>query len=540
MAGVRASVYDGRLRAAATALANGRLAEAEDPLRQHLREYPTDVAAMRMLAELGARLGRYADAAALLERALELAPSFGAARHNLAVVLHRQNQAVAALKHLRVLLAADPDNPELLNLEAACLSLTGEYADAIERWERLTARLPREPRLHLSLGHALKTVGRSADAVARYARAAALAPMLGEAWFALANMKTYRFTPADVQAMRDVAALGDLGDEDRLHLEFALGKAAEDAVDPAAAFGHYARGNAIGARRSGYDPDETSALADRYEALLTPGLFDRLGPGGNSSSAPIFVVGLPRAGSTLVEQILASHPQVEGTAELPDLPLIARRLAGNRRPGEPARYPALLAELSPAERAELGAEYLDRTRPYRKTGRPRFIDKTPGNWAHAALIHLILPGATIIDVRRHPLANGWSAFRQHFARGSGFTYDLGWLGRYWRDYARVMAALDRALPGRVHRVQYEKLVAAPEPPIRALLAHCGLPFDAACLSPHETRRAIRTPSAEQVRRPISDQSVEEWQQYAAFLQPLIESLGDALDDFRATPEPSSQ
>jgi hypothetical protein len=234
-------------------------------------------------------------------------------------------------------------------------------------------------------------------------------------------MKTYRFTAQDLDAMRVAAARADLSDEDRLHLEFALGKAAEDAGDPGEAFRHYARGNAIGARRSGYDPDETTALADRYQALLTPTLFDRLGPGGDPDPSPIFVVGLPRAGSTLVEQILASHPEVEGTAELPDLPLIARRLAGDRKPGEPARYPGLLAELTPAQRAELGADYLDRTRAYRKTGRPRFIDKTPGNWAHAVLIHLILPRATIIDVRRHPLANGWSAFRQHFARGSGFT-----------------------------------------------------------------------------------------------------------------------
>lgn len=530
LAGVRCGVEDALLRGAAGALAGGRLGEAEAPLRARLREHPTDVAAMRMLAELAARLGRLADADALLARALELCPSFAAARHNLAMVRYRQNDGAGALALLEPLLAAEPDNPALLNLQAAALGQTGDPARAIAVWEALLAR-GGGPKLWLSYGHALKTIGRAADAVAAYARAAAEAPGLGEAWFALANMKTHRFAADEVRTMQ--RALAAAGEEDALHLRFALGKAAEDAGDPAGAFAHYTAGNALGAARAGYVPDETHALATRSAALFTPAFF--AGAGGCEDDAPIFVVGLPRAGSTLVEQILASHSAVEGTAELPELVAIARRLAGPERAAEHP-YPALLAALTRGERRALGQEYVDRTRVYRKTGRPRFIDKTPQNWAHVGLIQAILPRATVIDVRRHPMANGMSAFRQHFARGHGFTYDLVWLGRYWRDYATTMAAIDRALPARVHRVIYERLVTDPEREVRALLAHCGLAFEAACLEPHRTERAVRTPSAEQVRRPITTAGVDEWQQYAAMLQPLADALGDALDGYPDWPD----
>lgn len=534
-AGLKVSSHNPRLVEAAGALAAGKLAVAEPILRAFLMAYPTDVAAIRMLAELAGRLGRYADAEALLTRAVELSPSFDAARHNLALMLYRQNKAADALPHLERLGAGDPANPMIRNLHAAALGQVGEYERAVAIWEELLANYPNQPKAWMSYGHALKTLGRAGDAVAAYARAVASQPGLGEAWWSLANMKTYRFGPDEIAAM-EAQLGGEIDAEDRLHFEFALGKAAEDGRDHAAAFDRYARGNALGREANGYDADATTASVDRAVALFTSAFFAARAGGGDPVPDPIFVVGLPRAGSTLVEQILASHSQVEGTMELPEMVAIARRIGGRNKPGEISRYPEALGYLTPGERTALGAEYLASTRIYRKTARPFFIDKMPNNWAHVGLIHLILPNAKIVDARRHPMANGFSAWKQHFARGQGFTYDLTDLGRYWRDYARAMGGIDRALPGRVHRVIYERMVTDTKAEVRALLAYCGLPFEPACLTPHKTERAVRTPSAEQVRRPIHAQAVDEWQHYAAMLQPLSAALGDALDAYPDVPD----
>ena len=529
-AAVRTAVHDPAMREAAAALAGGRIAVAEPILRSQLKRAPTDVAAMRMLAEIAGRLGRYADAEALLTRAVELAPGFGAARQNLVLMLYRQNKAADALPHLERLLADAPDDAGLRNLHAAALGQVGEYDRAVGIWQALLAAHPDQPKAWMSYGHVLKTVGRAGDSADAYARAVTLAPGLGEAWWSLANLKTWRFDAAQIATMRGRLA-GALEDEDRLHLEFALGKAAEDAGDAAQAFAHYARGNAIGHARGGYNPVETARLADRSAALFTPAFFAAHGAGGDPAPDPIFVVGMPRAGSTLIEQILSSHPLAEGTMELPEMVAIARRLGGKDK-----RYPDALAGLGVEERSALGHEYIAATRIYRKTDRPFFIDKMPNNWAHAGLIALILPNAKIIDARRHPMANGFSAWKQHFARGQGFTYDLGELGRYIRDYTRTMAALDRALPGRVHRVIYEAMVADTEAQVRALLDYCGLPFDPACFAFHETKRAVRTPSAEQVRQPIYARAVDEWQQYDTMLHPLRAALGDVLDAYPGVPD----
>lgn len=537
MAGLRVSSAVPALVEAGGALAAGRLAVAEPILRAFLKAHPTDIAAIRMMAELAARLGRLADAESLLTRAVDLAPSFAAARHNLALVLYRQNKAADALPHLDALLARAPADPNYRNLHAAALGQVGEYAQAVAIWEALLEQHPHQPKAWMSYGHALKTLGRAEDAVAAYGRAVSMQPGLGEAWWSLANMKTYRFGADELAVMR--ASLGVAGEaDDRLHLEFALGKAAEDAGEANAAFAHYARGNALGRAGNGYNPDETTQGVDRAAKLFTPGFFAERARGGDPAPDPIFIVGLPRAGSTLIEQILASHSAVEGTMELPEMVAITRRLGARKRPDDPSRYPEVLGELSAEQRAELGGEYLDRTRIYRKTDRPLFIDKMPNNWMHAGLIHLILPNAKIVDARRHPMANGWSAWKQHFARGQGFTYDLAELGRYWRDYARLMAAIDRALPGRVHRVFYERMVTDTDTEVRALLRYCGLPFEAACLAPHKTQRAVRTPSAEQVRQPIHARGVDEWQHYAPMLHPLTDALGAMLDAYPDVPDAS--
>jgi len=525
---VRVSTRDPRLLAPAAALAEGRLPEAESLLRTHLRSHPTDVAAIRMFAELAARLGRLGDAENLLARCLELAPGFTAARHNYAFVLHRQSRSEQALREVERLLAADPHNPGLRSLKAAALARLGEYERSIEVYEGILADYPGQAKLWMSLGHAFKTAGRQGDCVAAYGRSLQLSPSLGEAWWSLANLKIYRFAPHDVEAMRTQLAREDLAAEDRLHFHFALGKALEDAGEHAAAFEHYAEGNRLRRASLPYRAEETTALVERSIALFTPQFFEARRGSGCPAGDPIFVVGLPRSGSTLIEQVLSSHPAVEGTMELPDLLAIVRDLGGGRRRGEPSRYPEVLAELEPAALRELGERYLERTRIQRKTDRPFFIDKMPNNWAHVGLIHLILPNARVVDARRHPLSCCFSAFKQHFARGQGFTYDLDDLGRYYRDYVALMAHFDAVLPGRVHRVHYEQMVEDTEGEVRRLLAGCGLDYDARCLRFYENERAVRTASSEQVRSPIYRQGVDHWRNYEPWLEPLRQALGPAL------------
>ena len=525
-AAVAAAVRDPELLEAGAALAEGRLGVAERLLRPRLKRRPTDVAAMRMLAELAGRLGRYADAETLLRRALDLAPSFREARFNLATILHRRARSTDALAEIDRLLALDDGNPSYRNLRAAALARLGEFDAALDAYRTLLADFPAQPKGWMSYGHALKTVGRTDAAVAAYREAIRQAPTLGEAWWSLANLKTVRFDAADVAAM--TAALAEATeDDDRLHLDFALGKAAADRDDAATAFAHYARGNQRRAAQLRYDPDETTRAVDRARAFFTTALFaDRAGR-GDPAPDPIFIVGMPRSGSTLVEQILASHSMVEGTTELPDLPALAWAVGSRTSTKGETAYPEALAGLSAAELAALGRDYLDRTRPQRKTDRPRFIDKLPNNWLHVGLIRLILPHATIVDARRHPLACGWSNFTQHYARGQGFSYALEHFGRYYRDYAALMAHFAAVAPGAIHRVDHADMVGATEATVRALLVHCGLPFETACLRWWETDRAVRTPSSEQVRRPIFDSS-DGWRPYDRWLAPLRNALGDAL------------
>ena len=532
---IRASVNDPALVEAAGALCENRLAEAERLLRPFLKQHPTDVAAIRMLAETGVRLGRLDDAENLLARCLDLAPSFAAARHNYASVLYRQNKPVQAIAEADRLLAADPANPGVRNLKAAALGRTGEYHQAIELYELVLAGYPDQPKTWMSLGHALKTVGRQADAVAAYRRSLALTPSLGEAWWSLANLKTVAFSAEDREAMEAQARRADLTDEDRFHLHFALGKALEDAGDYAASFEHYAAGNAL--RRLGitYDADDTASHVVRSKALFTKSFVAERAGSGDAAPDPIFIVGLPRAGSTLIEQILSSHSQVEGTQELPDIITLARRLGGRSKSAAESAYPDALADLSADALRALGEEYLERAQVHRKLGRPFFIDKMPNNFAHLGLIHLILPNAKVIDARRHPLGCCFSGFKQHFARGQTFTYDLTDLGRYYADYVELMAHFDAVLPGRVHRVIYEEMVADPEREVRRLLDHCGLPFEDACLKFYENDRAVRTASSEQVRQPIFTDATDHWRNYEPWLAPLMASLGPVLDTYPNTP-----
>ena len=521
-------VHDPEVRQAATALAGNDLPVAERLLKARLRDHPTDVPAMRMLAELAGRLGRNQDAEALLRRALELAPGFAAARYNLAIVLHRQRRSAEAIAELDRLIEADPDNPGYRNLMGAVQGGIGAYDAALGEFEDALRHRPDNATIWMSYGHTLKTLGRQGDSVAAYRRSIALRPAMGEAWWSLANLKTVRLGGEDVAAMRAALDRADLRFDDRFHLHFALGKACEDAGAWEEAFYHYALGNRLRRERIDYDPGETDDQVRRAIALMTPDFLAARTDGGCRSAAPIFVLGMPRSGSTLVEQVLASHSMVEGTRELPDIQAIAHRLSGRRLRADPSRYPEVLADLSAGERCALGEEYLTRTAVHRRTDRPVFIDKMPNNWAHLLLIRLILPEARIIDTRRHPLACCWSNFKQHFARGQAFSYSLSDLGRYYAAYVAMMDQADRMMPGAIHRVRHEAMVADTEREIRALLDACGLPFEPACLRFWETSRPVQTASSEQVRQPIFTEGLDSWRHFAPWLGELEAALGPAL------------
>jgi tetratricopeptide (TPR) repeat protein len=532
---IKAATRDPRLTAAAAALCDNRIPEAEALLRKHLARHPTDVAALRMLAEVAARLLRHRDALRLLERCLELAPSFDAARHNYASVLNRQGRPAEALEQCARLLAKEPHHPGYRSLQAAISANLGNYAESIAAYESVLRAYPQQPKLWMSYGHALRTTGKTRESIAAYQRALSMEPTLGEAWWSLANLKTFRFSDADVRAMRQALEQPELAEEDRLHFEFALGKALEDAGVYEESFIHYAAGNALRRKAHGYDPEDNSRFVRGSRKLFTREFFDARAGAGAEARDPIFIVGLPRSGSTLIEQILASHPLVEGTMELPELPKIARELAGPRREEEDATLLARIAALSRDELRALGERYLAETRRMRKTDAPFFIDKMPNNCLYVGLIHLILPNAVIIDARRHPLGCGFSCFKQHFARGQWFSYGLEDIGRYYRDYVELMAHFDEVLPGRVGRVFYESLISDPQAETQRLLEHCRLPFDPACLRFYENDRAVRTASSEQVRQPIFRDAVEHWRHYEPWLGPLAQALGDVLTEYPSVP-----
>jgi tetratricopeptide (TPR) repeat protein len=533
---IKVSTNDPRLRTAAAALISGDIPQAEAALRAHLLQFPTDVTALRMLSEVAARLNRDADAELLLERCLELAPSFTGARYNYALILHRRNKPAEALQQLGMLLASEPRNPAYLNSQAVVLARIGEYKESLELYAQVLARNPANPKIWMSYGHALGASGRQKEAIEAYRRSIRIAPNLGESYWSLANLKTFRFEEAELAAMRAQLGRKDISDEDRFHFHFALGKALEDAGDYAASFEHYAQGNRL--RREGieYDAAGIDALVQRARETYTPAFYAQRKGFGTQSPDPIFVVGLPRAGSTLIEQILSSHSQVEGTMELQNIMNMVREFRAQRGEDEEPNYVRAVAQLDAGQCRELGERYIEETRIQRKTGRPYFIDKMPNNWLYVGLIQLILPNARIIDARRHPMACCFSNFKQHFARGQHYTYSLEEVGRYYARYVELMAHVDRVLPGKVHRVIYERMIDDTEHEVRRLLEYCGLPFEDACLRFYENERAVRTASAYQVRQPIFREGLEQWRHYEPWLDPLRLALGPVLDAYPNVPD----
>ena len=529
---IESASFDPTLVRAGRAILEDRLGDAEQMLRPYLREHSEDAAAVRLLAEVAGRAGYLDDAEKLLRRALELAPAFTDARMKLATMLCFQNKVEESLATLDELLAFDPDSISGQDSKAATLARIGEYREAARIYEKLLEQSPDYVFGWISYGQMLNTIGRFKDSIAAYQKATALDPTRGEAWWSLANLKAWHFTESDIGAMKAALDEDKIDNSSRVHLQFSLGKALEDAGRYEESFRHYEAGNLIRARESEYRPEKTHELVLRSENTFTEEFFRGRERAGVPDADPIFIVGLPRSGSTLVEQILGSHSSIEGTSELQYVPVIQRTLAkGYARP-----FPNFLTELGPEELKRLGSEYLAFSGPHRKTQKPYFTDKLPNNWEYLGFILSIIPNAKIVDARRHPMDCCFSSFKQLFSIGQEFTYSLDWIGRYYADYVRMMDHFDRLFPGRVHRVIHEKLIEDPEREIRKLLDYLGLHFDDGCLRFYQNDRAVRTPSAEQVRQPINRQGVGRWRPFEAWLGDLKESLGPVLDAYPNVPK----
>ncbi len=539
LSAVHAASRDPQLLAAATDMNAGKLDEAEAKLAARAALLPDDPVGTRMQGELAWRRGDMTEALRLVERAVTLAPGFDLARDFLVRLLMQVNRLPNALVHAEVLAQSPVGGSAARLVLASVLVRLGDQERARGIYEALLAEQPDQPLLWQNLGHVLKTLGEQGEAIAAYRAAVTRQPALGEAWWSLANLKTVKLDGADVAAME--AALAALKDEegreeDVFHLHFSLGKAHEDAGDAARAFAHYDKGNRLRRTLVRYDAEQLCAEAAAAAATFTAPFIAQMGEGGCPAEDPIFIVGLPRSGSTLVEQILASHSMIEGTMELSEMMVIAARLQSRVDEGEFADFAAMVRSLGPEERLRLGEEYIERTRVHRKTDALRFTDKMPNNWQHIGLIRLILPNAKIVDARRHPMSCCFSGWKQHFARGQTFTYDLTEIGRYYRDYVRLMAHYDAAAPGAVHRVIYERMVADTAAEVRRVLDFLGLPFEEGCLEFHRNTRAVRTASSEQVRQPIYTDAVEHWKAFAPWLGPLEAALGDVATSYPGVPE----
>jgi tetratricopeptide (TPR) repeat protein len=527
---MHASANDPEIIRAGQAIVAGDLVSAEQTLRAVLQKRPNDFVALRMLGEIAASSRFFRDAEALFRRSLELAPGFTFARLHLATVLVDQDRSGEALAEFKEVTDDFLDIPEVKDVHADAFGRVGEYEQAIRLYREILAGNPANLEIWSRLAFVLKTVGRAEEAIQACRKALDVRPDYGEAWWLLADMKTFKFSDAEIETLRGLLKSSNRSPEDQLRLHFTLGKALEDRKEPAQSFEQYRLGNGIRAAQLMYDPRRITSFVNRSEQLFTRDFFAERSGTGDPARDPIFIVGLPRSGSTLVEQILASHPMIEGTAELPDIYVLVKEIEPDPRiaPGA-TPYPELLADLPLDAFRALGSLYLQRTRIQRKTDRPFFIDKMPNNWMHVGFIQLILPNAKIIDARRHPLACGFSNFKQLYANGQEFSYDLRHFGQHYADYVRLMDHFDRVLPGRVHRLVHERLVADPEREIRAMLEYLGLPFDEACLNFHQTKRPVRTASAEQVRQPIRKDAVDEWRAFEAELEPMKQALGTALD-----------
>jgi tetratricopeptide (TPR) repeat protein len=534
-AAIDSALGQAELLGAINCIGAGRLREAESLVRGYANRRPFDGAGTLLLAQIAVRSGMVAEAERLIGRTLERAPGhFGAkqTRAGILAQLYRIDEAIALLTQLHF---EKPDDLEVLGQLTSLLGQCGHYDEAISLTTAAVGRFPGQTSLWLALGHLLKTVGRRDECVGVYREVIRLDPNNGEAWWSLANIKTLPFEPNDLEVIEAALTVPKLGDTDRAHLHFALGKGFDDQRRYDLAFAHFRDGNALRLKAEPHNPASIADEVNRSISLLSPGLLSEHFDSGCSDQSPIFILGMPRAGSTLIEQMLASHSLIEGTSELPVIPVVIQQAIAERWPDPDMRYPEFLRHQATGELTRLGEVYLNASRFHRQTEKPFFTDKLPNNWINIAFILLTLPNAKIIDARRHPLDCCLSNFQQLFARGQSFSYSLEHLGHYYSDYVRLMAHVDAVAPGRVHRVIHEHLVDDPDRQVRRIFDYLGLAFEPACLEFHSHSRAVRTASAEQVRKPLNTAGVGKWVAYDAWLTPLKETLGPVLGAYPDAP-----
>ncbi len=507
-----------------------KLFQAEKLCREFLRQQPHHIEAMRLLAILGMKLFVYDDAEFLLESCVELEPDYWLARVDYVTILHKRQKFEQALEQATILRDMYPSNHVFDLVYANQNVAIGNFDTALEIYDQVIKAQPGFEQTYLSRGHALKTVGRVDEGIDSYRAAYRVRKDFGDAYWSLANLKTYRFGDDEISQMRSQVENAETGVVDRFHLCFALGKACEDQGEFAESFAYYERGNQLRKEGLRYDPDRLETAMKRQAETCTEALFKSKSGMGGHYQDPIFVVGLPRAGSTLLEQILASHSQIDGTMELPNIIALAHRLNGRRQVTEDAKYPKILAELSAKQLQKFADAYIKSTEFHRK-GAPHFVDKMPNNFMHIGLIHLMFPNARVIDARRHPMACCFSAFKQLFADGQEFTYGIEEIAGYYKSYVGLMAHWDKVLPGKVLRVHYEHVVRDADSEVRRILDFLGLPFEDSCLDFHQTDRSIRTPSSEQVRQPIYTGALEQWRNFEPFLDVLKTNLATEIDSY---------
>ncbi|HEY1612610.1 MAG TPA: sulfotransferase [Rhizomicrobium sp.] len=524
------------LREAQDALDDDRLEAANQILNPYLRRHKNDLDARHLLAEILLRQGHKAQAEILLADCVARAPGFDLARLSYANVLQQMNKPAAALEQVEILLGKASSHPLYRDVQAVALSSMGRHDDALACRRTLAEDFPGSAKVQVSYAQVLRTSGLQEQCVAAFRKAIAANPATGTAWWGLAGPRTFTFGAAEIALLEAQLARRDIDAGDRMHMLFALGKAFGDCGEYGRSFDAYARANATRRLVSGYDPASTSSEATKLKALYSPDFFDARAGCGSDSRAPIFVVGMQRAGSTLLEQMLASHSAIEGAGEMAHIRFMARRLQDSMKAQCGTGYPGVLASIEPDQFRALGEEYLSATLLRRPLGRPFFVDKEPFNFWHVGFLQLILPRARIIDIRRHPLGCCFSNFTSLFLHGLGHTLRLADLGRYYSDYVATMAHFDNVLPGRVLRVHYENLIERPEQEIRRVLAWLDLPFESECLAFHANARGLNSASSEQVRSPLYRDALESWRNYEPFLGPLKSALGPVLDAYPDVPE----
>jgi len=506
---------------------DGKLDEARRIVKSVLREDPIDVNALSSMAGICMAQDAFNDAEAFLRKALELAPDFGHAWSLLSLALKEQSKFEEAVKALDKACSLEPKNADWHSNLGNLLLTWGKEERALDSFNKALVINPGHVGALLSKGHVLKTMGDLDDAISAYRASAKARPDLGEIYWSLANLKTFRFDPDEVEFMQSQLDSGKLTDESELHFCYSLGKYFEDQEDYPKAFEYYTQGGAIKRKNVTFDPVEYEAQSDRIIEVFTADFFEQRASFGYSDAAPILIVGLPRSGSTLIEQILSSHSQVDGTAELSDLMMLGNKTGQNRF--DKLKFPESLVDIDAGSIEDLGKEYIERTFHHRQ-GAPYFTDKMPNNFPHIGFLHLILPNAKVIDARRHPLDSCFGTFKQLFAKGQPFSYDLFELGQYYKSYIRLMEHWDHVLPGKVLRVQYEDNVADQEKQARRMIEYCGLEWEDQVLRFYETERSVKTASSEQVRQPIYNQSVNSWKRYETELADLILVLEDVLEN----------